>query len=155
MLESKEFFKHLKNWIVYSQDLLYTMKDRPDLICYGVGSNAGGNSWGMQTNQKACAAFLCAATEESIDWDGSGLTSEQVLSQGLGLLRFTLESHLTGSYHTTNGDKWGHNWISTLGTARMMHAVNAVWDHLTDDDRAAMRRVFISEADWLLFEYKI
>lgn len=155
MLESKEFFKHLKNWIVYSQDLLYTMKDRPDLICYGVGSNAGGNSWGMQTNQKACAAFLCAATDPSIDWTGSGLTKEEVLRQGLGLLRFTLESHLTGSYHTTGGDKWGHNWISTLGTARMMHAVNAAWDHLTDDDRAAMRRVFISEADWLLFEYKI
>lgn len=155
MYKSEIFFKHIKDWIVYSQDLLYTMKDRPELMCYGVGSNAGGNSWGMQTNQKGCAAFLVAGTEPSIDWTGTGLTREKVLGQGLALMRFTFESHLTGSYHTTNGDKWGHNWISTLGTARMMHAINAVSDYLTEEDKAAMRRVFISEADWLLNEYKI
>lgn len=155
MLKSEAFFKHIKDWIVYSQDLLYTMKDRPDLTCYGLGSNAGGNSWGMQTNAKACAAFLCAATEPSIDWTGTGLTREKVLEQGLGLMRFTFESHRTGSYHTTNGAKWGHGWITNLGTTRMLHAINAVSEYLTDEDRAAMRRVLISESDWLLNEYKI
>ena len=155
MLDSAAFFKHIKDWIVYSQRFLYTYPERPELTCYGLGSNAGGNSWGMQTNQKALAAFITASYEPSIDWSGSGLTAEAVRAQGIAMLRFTLESHLTGSYHMTDGKKWGHNWISTLGTARMMHAVNSVWGELTDLDKAAIRRVFISEADFLLFEYEI
>ena len=57
MLDSAAFFKHIKDWIVYSQRFLYTHPERPELTCYGLGSNAGGNSWGMQTNQKALAAF--------------------------------------------------------------------------------------------------
>lgn len=155
MLDSSCFFRHIKDWIVYSQKFLYTMKDRPELMCYGVGSNAGGNSWGMQTNQKALSSFIIASYEKSINWEDSGLTAEKVREQGIAMLRFTLESHLTGSYHCTDGRKWGHNWISTLGTARMMHAVNAVWDELTNEDKSALRRVFISEADWLLNEYPI
>ena len=155
MLDSEVFFKHIKDWIVFSQQFLYTYPERPDLTCYGLGANAGGNSWGMQTNQKALAAFIAASYEPSIDWTGTGLTAGKVREQGLAMLRFTLESHLTGSYHMTDGKKWGHNWISTLGTARMMHAVNMIYDELTDADKASMKRVFISEADFLLNEYQI
>lgn len=155
MLTGADFFCHIKDWIVYSQQFMYTMRDRPELMCYGVGSNAGGNSWGMQTNQKALSSFIIASYEKTINWEGSELTAEKVRAQGIAMLRFTMESHLTGSYHCTDGSKWGHNWISTLGTARMMHAVNAVWDELTNDDKAALRRVLISEADWLLNEYPI
>ena len=155
MLDASSFFKHIKDWVVYSQQFLYTYPERPDLTCYGLGSNACGNSWGMQTNQKALAAFICASYEPDILWEGTGLTAQKVREECIAMLRFTLESHLTGSYHMTDGKKWGHNWISTLGTSRMMHAVNAVWDELSDADRAAIRRVFISEADFLLDEYPI
>ena len=155
MPDSAVFFKHIKDWVVYSQRFLYTYPERPELTCYGLGSNAGGNSWGMQTNQKALAAFITASYEPSIDWTGTGLSAEKVREEGIAMLRFTLESHLTGSYHMTDGKKWGHNWISTLGTARMMHAIALVKDELTEPDREAMKRVFISEADYLLFEYEI
>ena len=155
MPKRKDFFKHLKNWIVFSQRFLYTLKERPDLVCYGVGSNAGGNSWGMQTNQKALAAFIVSSYEDSIDWEGTGLTAERVREQGFAMLRFTLESHLVGTHHCTDGSKWGHNWISTLGTSRMMHAINAAWRDLPDYDKDLLRKVFISEADWLLTEYPI
>ena len=99
--------RHIKDWIVYAQKYLYTMKDRPDLTCFGVGSNAGGNSWGMQTNQKAAAAFIVASHTPSIDWSGSGLTAELVRQQGLAMFRFTLASHKTGEYHCTDGSHWG------------------------------------------------
>ena len=155
MIDNNIFFKHIRDWIVYSQKFIYTLKERPELACFGVGSNAGGNSWGMQTNQKALAAFIIASYDNGIDWTGTGLSAEKVREEGKAMLRFTFESHLEGSHYCTDGSKWGHNWISTLGTARMMHAVNAVWDELTDYDRELMRRVFISEADWLLNEYPI
>lgn len=155
MLSSENFMRHIKDWVVYSQKYLYTMKDRPDLTCYGVGSNAGGNSWGMQTNQKAAATFIVASHTPSIDWSGTGLTAETVRQQGLAMLRFTLASHKTGDYHCTDGSHWGQNWISTLGTARMMHAINIVWDELTDKDKQDFRRVLLSEADWLLNEHEL
>jgi hypothetical protein len=155
MLSSSEILKRLRDWVVYSQKDLYTLRERPDLICYGLGSNAGGSSWGLQSNQKALAAFIIASYEDTIDWTGTGLTKEKVREEGIAMLRFTLETHLAGSHHCTDGSKWGHNWISTLGTSRMMHAVNAVWDELTDYDRELMKKVFISEADWLLNEYPV
>ena len=155
MLNSSEILRRLKPWIAFSQQYLYTLRERPDLTCFGLGSNAGGSSWGLQSNQKALAAFIIASYEDSIDWSDTGLTKEKVREEGLGMLRFTLETHLAGSHTCTDGTKWGHNWISTLGTSRMMHAVNAIWDELTDYDRELMKKVFISEADWLLNEYPV
>lgn len=155
MYKPYDFTKYLKEWIVYSQQYLYTMKDRPDLMCYGVGSNTGGNSWGMQTNQKALAAFIIASYSPEIDWSGTELTSQKVREQGLAMLRFTLASHKTGDYHCTHGNHWGGNWICALGTTRMLHAINAVWDDLTDKDKFDLRRVLISECDWLISEYPI
>lgn len=155
MLSEHSFMTYLKDWIVYVQKYLYTMKDRPELMCFGVGANAGGNSWGMQTNQKAMASFIVASYSKQIDWNGTGLSAQTVREQGFAMLRFTLESHISGGYHCTDGKNWGHNWISTLGTARMMHALNAAWNDLTAEDKAAIRRVLISEADWLLNEYPV
>ena len=155
MLSSSEILKRLRDWVVYSQKDLYTLRERPDLICYGLGSNAGGSSWGLQSNQKALAAFIIASYEDTIDWTGTGLTQEKVREQGKAMLRFTFECHLAGNHTCTDGTKWGHNWISALATTRMMHAVNAVWDELPEYDRELMKKVFISEADWLLNEYPV
>ena len=155
MLTENSFVSYLKPWVVYSQKYLYQMKDRPDLMCFGVGANAGGNSWGMQTNQKGMSAFIVAGYSKGIDWSDTELTAETVRAQGLAMLRFTLASHVTGEYHCTDGRNWGHNWISTLGTARMMHALNIAWNDLTEQDHAAVRRVLISESDWLLNEYPV
>src|SRR5690554_3369375 len=71
------------------------------------------------------------------------------------MLRFSLESHIEGSYCCNDGEKWGHTWISVLGIERMMHSVEAIWDLLTDQDHALLKKVLISEADWLLEEYPI
>ena len=155
MLTESSFVSYLKPWVVYAQKYLYQMKDRPDLMCFGVGANAGGNSWGMQTNQKGMASFIVAGYSKEIDWSDTDLTAEMVRQQGLAMLRFTLASHVTGEYHCTDGRNWGHNWISTLGTARMMHALNIAWNDLTEEDHSAVRRVLISEADWLLNEYPV
>src|SRR5690606_37528582 len=67
--------------------------------------------------------------------------------------RFNLDAHITGNGICTDGTQWGHTWISGLGIERMMHGVDLLDEHLTDDDRAALRRVLISEADWLLNDY--
>jgi len=147
----KEYSKFLAGWIKDAQQHLYAAPDRPELICYGTGYN----TWGVQTNQKALSAFAVAAVDPSIDWDSVGLEQQKVLQQAIAMLRFSLESHIEGSYCCNDGEKWGHTWISVLGVERMMHAVEAIWDLLTEEDHRLLKKVLISEADWLLDHYPI
>ena len=103
----------------------------------------------------ASAAFAVAAVTEHIDWSKYPLTRERVLEEALGMLRYSLRTHLTGDFVCTDGEKWGHNWIYTLGIERMMHGVEAIGAYLTEEDREMLRRVFESEAEFLLNEYPI
>jgi len=141
----------LKKWIDYSIKHLYICPNRPDLICYG----SGYDGWGIQTHQKALAAFAIIATNKEIDTSDMKTSREQLLEYSLKMFRFMLESHLEGSYQCTNGVKWGHTWISVLGTERAMHAIEELLPYANEADKALFQKVMISEANWLLDHYKI
>ncbi|HQD39939.1 MAG: hypothetical protein GX766_08920 [Firmicutes bacterium] len=145
------YLRCLEPWVKSQEKYLYTIPDRPDLICYGTGYN----NWGVQTNQKAFAAFAVLAADPDFDEKRAGLSREKVLEYALKTLRFSLESHHEGSYRCTDGTKWGHTWISALGIERMMHGVEAIEEHLTAEDKELLRKVLISESDWLLDHYEI
>ena len=142
----------LKDWVLFSQRHLYECKDRPELISYGVGEH---RSWGVQSHQKAFSAFAIAAVCDEIDWSETPLSKEKVLAEALGMLRYNLASHLSGDYHCIDGEKWGHTWIGALGIERMFHAVYALWDYLTPEDKENLRNMMISEADYHMTEYDI
>ena len=146
-----KFSSELAGWVAYSQKHLHALPEHPEFISYGNGYNG----WGNQTNQKAFAAFAVAAMDEDIHWENYGLTRETVKMQTLAMFRFNLESHIEGSYSCADGEKWGHTWISALGTERMMHAVEAIWNELTKEDHTLLKKVLISEADWLLEHYDV
>ncbi len=140
-MHSEDYFELLRNWTEYAESYIYIPPERKDLACYGPGYN----TWGVQTNQKALAAFGVLAA----------FGDAKALSYALKLLRFSLESHIEGSYHCTDNTKWGHTWISVLGIERMMHAVDAIYEYLSGNDRELLRKVLISESDWLLNEYQV
>ena len=141
----------LEPWPKASEKYLYVCPDRPDLECYGTGCNG----WGVQTNQKAFAALAVLAAHPDLDETRAGMSRDEMLDHALRMLRFCLESHIEGPYHCTDGTSWGHTWISALGTERMMHGVEAVEQYLTDADHNLLRRILISESNWLLDEYDI
>lgn len=149
--KSKDYIHLLTAWIKDSQQYLHTFPDRPELMCYGTGYN----SWGVQTNQKALSAFAVAALDPDSDFESYGLARHEVLEQAKAMLRFSLQSHIEGDYSCADGEKWGHTWISALGVERMMHGVDILIPHLTTEDLALLRKVLISEADWLLENYII
>ena len=142
----------LADWVKHSQRHLYTCRDDPALLCYGAGEHG---HWGTHTHQKAMAAFAVAAAEPSIDWDARGMNRGEVYAQALAMLRYTLRTHVSGDTPCTDGGHWGHNWIYALGMERMMHGVGAMEERLTEADRAALRRVLLSECDWLLDDYEV
>ena len=136
----------LEQWPAFAEQYWWTDPDRPELGCFG----SGYNSWGVQTNQKFLGAYAVLATAPDLDEEAVGCSREQLLDRALRALRFSLASHVSGEHHCSDGTRWGHTWISLLGVERMMHGVAAIDEHLTDADRAALRRMLISEADAVL-----
>ncbi|MCF7838663.1 MAG: hypothetical protein K9N49_08545, partial [Candidatus Marinimicrobia bacterium] len=145
----EEYLRVLEPWAGAAGRDMYVPPERPDLWCYG----SGFNGWGVQTNQKAFAALAVLATEPELDEARAGLSRAELLARALGLLRFSLASHLSGEFTCLDGTTWGHTWISALGIERMLHAVQALEPHLTPADQAALRRVLLSECDWLVDGY--
>jgi len=123
-------------WSPYAERYWWDSPDRPGMGCFGTGYD----SWGVQTNQKYVGACAVLATEP-------GAASDELLDRALRALRYSLATHKSGDCRRTDGTQWGRTWISGLGIERMMHGVEALDEHLTDDDRDGLRRVLTSEAD--------
>lgn len=145
------YLRALEPWVPAAMRDMYEPPERPELLCYGTGYN----EWGVQTQQKACAAFAVLADDPALDAARTGMPREELRAVALRLLRFNLASHVEGDFHCTDGTQWGHTWISALGTERMMHGVELLEPHMTADDRALLRRVLESEADWLLAHHPV
>jgi len=142
----ERYLEALRPWLPALERELYRCPDRPELVCYGTGYNG----WGVQTHQKAFAAAAVLAASGSTEGK-----SGELRETALAMLRFNLETHASGGYRCTDGTKWGHTWISALGIERMMHGVEAIRESLTETDAASVRRVLLSEADWLLDHYSV
>ena len=147
----KDYIRLLENWVKAAEKYLYYPTHRSDLVCYGTGYDG----WGVQTHQKAFAAFAVLAAEPDMDEKIVGLSRNEMLETALKMLRFTLESHIEGSYKCLDGASWGHTWISALGIERMMHGVEAIEEYLTEKDRQLLHKVLVSESNWLMDHYEI
>ncbi|HBN84825.1 MAG TPA: hypothetical protein DDZ89_13390 [Clostridiales bacterium] len=131
----------LVQWCQGAEQYLYVLP-MEDMAVYGTGYN----SWGVQTVQKALAAFAVT---------GTATENETLIRRALQMLRFNLQSHLTGDRACLDGTKWGHTWISALGISRMMHGVILLWDRMSEEDKLLFQKMMYSESDYLLTEYVI
>ncbi|MBD2847652.1 hypothetical protein IDH44_20875 [Paenibacillus sp. IB182496] len=147
----RDYTALLERWAGTVRNELYEPQDRPELACYGSGENG----WGVQTNQKAFAAIAALAASPELDEQRCALSRAELKTLALRMLRYSLQSHIDGDYHCADGQSWGHTWISVLGIERMMHGVDALEEELTEEDRVLLRRVLLSECDWLLDHYEI
>lgn len=145
--------KLLENWIASQRDYVGFPHDRDDLAFYGTGTNV----WGIQTHMKGFSAYAVIAADDEADHAACGYTQAELIELALKMFRFTMESHVTGSYHCMDGVgvNWGHHWLASLAVERMMHGVDALWPYMTDHDKARLREVLISEADYLVDERKV
>ncbi len=147
----RDYLLLLGKWFSSAEKYLYSPPGRPDLLCYGTGYDG----WGVQTNQKAMVAYAVVAADPDGEEEAGGFSREELREKALRMLRFSLSSHLEGDYHCLDGRKWGHTWISVLGLERMMPGLEILKDYLTESDRLLLRKVLLSEADWLLHHYEI
>jgi hypothetical protein len=132
-------------WVGHAESAWYDLPGRPGLGCYGTGYNA----WGVQTNQKYLAALAALAALGESAAGVPAAQADQARARALAALRFSLWSHRSGGGACTDGTAWGHTWISALGVERMMFGVRLLEPAMTEEDLAGLRRMLISEADWI------
>ncbi|MBT3378488.1 MAG: hypothetical protein HN742_25225 [Lentisphaerae bacterium] len=147
-----DYVRTLSPWINAARPYLYRLPEAPERMCYGLGNHG---HWALQANNTALSAFAVLAVDPATDPVLTGMSRDELLATALGMLRFALHSHHAGDGGTTDGDSWGHSWISALCLERVMHAVEALDAHLTDQDRDMLRRMLISESNWLMDHYEI
>jgi hypothetical protein len=118
----------------------------PSMGCYGPGYI----HWGVQSNWNYAAAMATLAGFPGLAGVVTAPEASHWRERALSALRFVLATHVTGDRRGNDGHQWGHSWISMLGIERGMHGAALLADDLTEADRAAARRVVVSEASWLL-----
>lgn len=119
---------------------------------YGTGESA---HWPVQSNFNVFAAMAVLGTHQEYRRVPGGMEAGLLVEKSLSLLRYGLSTHKGGPHVCTDGAQWGHSWISVLGLERMRHGVAALKNHLTAEDRALLKNVCISEADWILENHPV
>lgn len=130
----------LERWADAVEPDWQSFDDDPSLGCYGPCYP----HWGVQSNWNYAAALATLAAKTAT------ANREHWQQRALSTLRYLLATHVTGHRPGTNARRWGNDWISMLGIERAMHGLSHLDGALSSADRAAFRRVLISEADWLL-----
>ncbi len=139
----------LARWSDAAEKWWYSCPENPALGCYGTGYD----HWGNHTNLKYAAAMAVLAR---FGEDLPPSHRQRCLYRALAAFRFSLGAHLAigkGTLH--DSVQWGNTWITALALERFMHGMYLLDEHLTDEDRDMVRRVLISEANWLTDHYEI
>ncbi len=147
-LESRTYTDLMLPWLKVLPDFLRTSEYNPELTYYGTGESA---SWPIQSNCNVFAALAVLGTDPALP-EAQRLECRET---ALKLLRYTMSTHVSGSDLASDGKQWGCHWISVLGLERMAHGVNAIRDYLTAADQQNLRRMLLTEADFLLEKYEI
>ena len=106
----------LEQWSIYA---------RMQCVDHGSGKvsfGSGFRGWGAQANHY----FIGSAMTLADQLPGSS-DAAQLGELAHAALRYELSTHRTGTRPRADGTRWGHTWISVLGTERMMQALLPRW----------------------------
>ena len=144
---STDYLRLLEKWYGAAVKWTHDVHGEPDLAFYGTGDDG---HWAVQANCTAFAAIAVMATAPELEESASGLSREKLRMRALKILRYLLSTRTSGRIPTISGQPWGHSWISSLGPERMAHGIAALGPWLTPEDRGSIRRMMVSECDFLL-----
>jgi len=80
----------------------------------------------------------------------NGITFETVKQHALAAIRYSYNSHKTGTINCTDGKKWGIVWESSMWCTSTAFASWLMADELTVADKAAIKTMVMAEANYNL-----
>ena len=139
----QQYVKALEPWIPAAMTEIHFLAD--DMATYGLAQSG---HWYMQAHDTAFTAFAVLGTDPNTDEKRAGATKEELRKIALAMLRYTLRSHRAGGGACTDGQPWGHSWISSLGLERLSIGVEALKPFLDEELQKLYAKVCASEADF-------
>ena len=77
-----------------------------------------------------------------------GRSRRELLEEAiLPMMRYVVDTHVTGTQTTSDGKPWGNHWQSAHWTQMLARAAWWLWDDLPEELRTGVRRVTAHEAD--------
>ena len=77
-----------------------------------------------------------------------GQSRQELLEEAiLPMMRYLVDTHVTGTKTTSDGKPWGNHWQSAHWTQMLARAAWWTWDDLPEDLRNGVRRLTAHEAD--------
>ena len=148
---SSDYISFLQRFPSYAK-LLWKGNYRGDSQLGYFGTGAHDHN---QMRSHANAIFMCAllAVDENYDSSISGIGRDRLLVQARAGLRFLTDTHVTGAKFCVDGRKWGKQpsqWIAPWVISKAAAGARLIREHLTPDERNAIRRVVIHEANYQL-----
>src|ERR1051325_9322458 len=139
------YLQCLTNFETYAETIWHTSGSIPDSGYWGDGGSAGNG--GIRGNSGVAVAYAALA----VALPGDSRYSNR-LARVRQALNYDHNTHVTGSYNTTSGNKWGWSgastdwqtpeWSGSMGLACLLLQTNPPAATL-----AGVRRVLVSEAD--------
>ncbi len=146
-IDAQRYLSLLEPWPAAMRRSLHEPRPGVPRLCYGTGTHG---HWAIQANNTAAAGVAVLAADEATDVARTGMSRDELHALALAMIRFALTSHHAGGDVTTDGESWGHSWISALCLERLMHALDALAEDLPKDIESLLQRVLISESDWMV-----
>ena len=151
-IASSDYLRLMAPWLAALPGCTRTSPFDPSYRFYGTGESA---HWPIQSNLNVAAALAVLADAPDLEALRPAMTREAIRTYAIDFLRYALATHKSnGRVAATDGQHWGNHWIAVLGLERAAHGINALEPWLTDDDRAMIRNVHLSEAKFILDEYE-
>lgn len=115
--------------------------------CFGNGQSG---EHGARTNADYALVYAFIYKKCQNQRLPDGLTFETIKQHALAAIRFSYNTHKTGTLNGTNGSKWGLVWESSLWCTSTAYASWLMADELTDADKAAIKAMVMAEANYNL-----
>ncbi len=102
---------------------------------------------GLRSMGNVVMTLALLATDPAYDSRVTGLDADWCLTRARACLLYMTRAHVTGDLTCADGKPWGNHWQSAWWAAKMAIGASLMWDRLTAEERLAVHRVVVHEAD--------
>ena len=147
--DEKDYIGFLEQFPRYGERIWHDVPDT-QLGYFGLGKH---NQNQVRPLSNSIFVYALLAADENYDVTVSGVSREMLLEHALAALRYFLATHVTGDRRCTDWGQWGEEPAEFFAPSLISKAVagaRLIWDKLTEEDKAAIKRVVTYEANYLM-----
>jgi len=147
--DEKDYMAFLEQFPRYGERIWHEVPNT-QLGYFGLGKRTQNQ---VRPLSNSIFVYALLASDGSYDATISGVDREKLLAHALAALRYFLATHVTGDRTCTDWGQWGEEPAEFFSPSLISKAVagaRLIWDKLTEEDKAAIRRVVTYEANYLM-----